>query len=227
MEETATRVGMELDERYCRNAGFWYGGFMGNIIRFLLVLSWPGMMSAQDIAPPSVPDLMQDTEEGKLRETNRGAIRNFLAQMHVARTLPSYELRIRGRAGLVTEFYQVMLEEFPENALKRCPADFQELIAVKKRKIQEFLDGMEQDIVWPYAADEDVSALLFKYGLKEEKIWIERWVTLKLGLRNRDTAAFKARRMRELKEEMEAGKVVVPRDVGEAEEMDEPEMPED
>lgn len=37
---------------------------MGKMVRFLLVLSLSGMAAAQDIAPPSVPDLNGDTEEG-------------------------------------------------------------------------------------------------------------------------------------------------------------------
>lgn len=200
---------------------------MRNMAGSLLFLCLSGMAAAQDIAPPSAPDLKRDTEEGRIREKERGEIRSFLAQLFLARNLPSCELVIRGRVGLVTEFYQVMLEEFPENALKRCPPDFQELIASKKRKIQEFLDGLEEDTVWPYTADEEISALLFKYGMKEEEILIARWVALKLGFRNSDTAAFKARRMRELKEEIEAGEVLVPRDVGEGDEMEEPEMMDD
>lgn len=200
---------------------------MGKMVRFLLVLSISGMAAAQDIAPPAVPDLNGDTEEGRVREKNREGIRNFLAQLCLVRNLPAFEVIIRGGNGLATEFYQVILEEFPESALKRCPADFQELIVAKKRKIQEFLDGKERSIVWPYAADEEVTALLFKYGLKDEEDRIARWLASRLAFRQSDTPAFKARRMHELKEEMESGKVMVPGDVGDAEEMEGPEMPED
>jgi len=171
--------------------------------------------------------LNRDTEEGRVRERNRKEIRSFLAQLCLVRNLPSFEVIIRGGNGLATEFYQVILEEFPENALKRCPADFQELVVVKKSKIQEFLDGLEKNIVWPYVADEEVAALLFKYGLKDEEERIARWVTSRLGFRKSDTPAFKARRIRELKEEMEAGKVVVPENIGEAEEMEDGEVMED
>lgn len=76
-------------------------------------------------------------------------------------------------------------------------------------------------------ADEEVAALLFKYGLKDEEERIARWVTSRLGFRKSDTPAFKARRIRELKEEMEAGKVVVPENIGEAEEMEDGEVMED
>ena len=196
---------------------------MGKMVRFLIVLSLSGMAAAQDIAPPAVPDLNRDTEEGRVRERNRKEIRSFLAQLCLVRNLPSFEVIIRGGNGLATEFYQ----EFPENALKRCPADFQELVVVKKSKIQEFLDGLEKNIVWPYVADEEVAALLFKYGLKDEEERIARWVTSRLGFRKSDTPAFKARRIRELKEEMEAGKVVVPENIGEAEEMEDGEVMED
>ena len=146
-------VGKRLEERYCRNACLWYGVFMGKMVRFLIVLSLSGMAAAQDIAPPAVPDLNRDTEEGRVRERNRKEIRSFLAQLCLVRNLPSFEVIIRGGNGLATEFYQVILEEFPENALKRCPADFQELVVVKKSKIQEFLDGLEKNIVWPYVAE--------------------------------------------------------------------------
>ncbi len=200
---------------------------MGKMVRFLIVLSLSGMAAAQDIAPPAVPDLNRDTEEGRVRERNRKEIRSFLAQLCLVRNLPSFEVIIRGGNGLATEFYQVILEEFPENVLKRCPADFQELVVVKKSKIQEFLDGLEKNIVWPYVADEEVAALLFKYGLKDEEERIARWVTSRLGFRKSDTPAFKARRIRELKEEMEAGKVVVPENIGEAEEMEDGEVMED
>ena len=193
---------------------------MGKMVRFLIVLSLSGMAAAQDIAPPAVPDLNRDTEEGRVRERNRKEIRSFLAQLCLVRNLPSFEVIIRGGNGLATEFY-------PENALKRCPADFQELVVVKKSKIQEFLDGLEKNIVWPYVADEEVAALLFKYGLKDEEERIARWVTSRLGFRKSDTPAFKARRIRELKEEMEAGKVVVPENIGEAEEMEDGEVMED
>ena len=220
-------VGKRLEERYCRNACLWYGVFMGKMVRFLIVLSLSGMAAAQDIAPPAVPGLNRDTEEGRVRERNRKEIRSFLAQLCLVRNLPSFEVIIRGGNGLATEFYQVILEEFPENALKRCPADFQELVVVKKSKIQEFLDGLEKNIVWPYVADEEVAALLFKYGLKDEEERIARWVTSRLGFRKSDTPAFKARRIRELKEEMEAGKVVVPENIGEAEEMVDGEVMED
>ena len=196
---------------------------MGKMVRFLIVLSLSGMAAAQDIAPPAVPDLNRDTEEGRVRERNRKEIRSFLAQLCLVRNLPSFEVIIRGGNGLATEFYQVILE----NALKRCPADFQELVVVKKSKIQEFLDGLEKNIVWPYVADEEVAALLFKYGLKDEEERIARWVTSRLGFRKSDTPAFKARRIRELKEEMEAGKVVVPENIGEAEEMEDGEVMED
>lgn len=60
-------------------------------------------------------------------------------------------------------------------------------------------------------ADEEVAALLFKYGLKDEEERIARWVTSRLGFRKSDTPAFKARRIRELKEEMEAGKSWFPK----------------
>ena len=99
---------------------------MGKMVRFLIVLSLSGMAAAQDIAPPAVPDLNRDTEEGRVRERNRKEIRSFLAQLCLVRNLPSFEVIIRGGNGLATEFYQVILEEFPENALKRCPADFQD-----------------------------------------------------------------------------------------------------
>lgn len=105
---------------------------MGKMVRFLLVLSLSGMAAAQDIAPPAVPDLNGDTEEGGVREKNREGIRNFLAQLCLVRNLPAFEVIIRGGNGLATEFYQVILEEFSESALKRCPADFQELIVAKK-----------------------------------------------------------------------------------------------
>lgn len=185
---------------------------MRNLARFPLLLCLWGMACAQDVAPPAVPDLKEGTEEGRLQEKNRENIRSFLAQICLARNLPSLELVIRGGKGLVTEFYQIMLEEFPEKALKRCPTDFQEVIALKKREIQAYLDGIKTDIVWPYAEDEEISSLLFRYGLKGEEILISKWMAAVLNFGDEDTPAFKAARMRELKEEIEAGKIKVPRD---------------
>lgn len=191
---------------------------MKNLARFPLLACLWGMACAQDVAPPAVPDLKEGTEEGRLQEKDRENIRNFLAQMCVARNLPSAELVIRGGKGLVTEFYQVMLEEFPESALKRCPPDFQEVIALKKREIQAYLDGIKTDIVWPYAEDEEVSSLLFKYGLKGEEMLISQWTAVTLNFGDEDTPAFKAQRMRELKEDIEAGKIKIPMDFEEIEE---------
>lgn len=90
---------------------------MGKMVRFLIVLSLSGMAAAQDIAPPAVPDLNRDTEEGRVRERNRKEIRSFLAQLCLVRNLPSFEVIIRGGNGLATEFYQVILGGIPG----KCP----------------------------------------------------------------------------------------------------------
>ncbi|WP_455563266.1 hypothetical protein [Akkermansia massiliensis] len=48
--------------------------------------------------------------------------------------------------------------------------------------------------------------------MKGEEILISKWMAAVLNFGDEDTPAFKAARMRELKEEIEAGKIKVPRD---------------
>lgn len=208
------------EETHCPRTFLCYAATMSGVSRFLLIGLLSGALCplssrAQDIAAPEMPDLDLDTEVGRKLREDRDAICTFLAVVSLEQMVWMMEgeniapvdeqARIRQSLALI-----------PVKPLARCPEDFRQTILEWKDTCEKALKeaGSIPDEL-KIQMGKNMTLLMEKYRVQEVMPPVTRWMMEKAGvssLEGDDDAAKKEmlERLREFKEKLASGEVVIP-----------------
>lgn len=174
---------------------------------------------AQDVAPPEMPEVDLKAEEAGKREEERREIRRFIALLRVVCLLSVEEETLQGGPVLLKDCYKRVKADFPEQALRKCPLKFQKLIQLNIKEMQDFMDGRTQDLDWPFSQDRELSRLLVQYDMMQEDKLINEWVGKRVFMRKMaDDVRPSVMDIRQLKSDIESGKIEVSQQLEEEEE---------
>lgn len=193
------------------------------LMGLLLYGMFPLSSRAQDIASPGIPNLHLNSEAGKKLQEGRRAIGVFLAVLCLDEVIlmleDDHEVNMDRQKRV-----KHLLESIPMNALSRCPEDFRCAVRQWKNTCEKMLEESRAiSESGGIGMGERVNLLMEKYRMEETIEPMTDWVFRKTGvfpLTGEGDADKEEilKRLKEFREKMASGEVVIPVEILEQEE---------